>query len=88
MFQLRAFQEIRGTVLDPAQANIYISDIKVACQEMIQGLLPGNFDWFSGLFTDLLLQIGLVAVEETDKDVLKQVADKDRLKVRGTESVR
>ena len=50
---------------------------------MIQGLLPGNFDWFSGLFTDLLLQIGLVAVEETDKDVLKQVADKDRLKVRG-----
>ena len=83
MFQLRAFQEIRGTVLDPAQANVYISDIKVACQEMIQGLLPGNFDWFSGLFTDLLLQIGLVAVEETDKDVLKQVADKDRLKVRG-----
>ena len=83
MFQLRAFQEIRGTVLDPAQANVYISDIKVACREMIQGLLPGNFDWFSGLFTDLLLQIGLVAVEETDKDVLKQVADKDRLKVRG-----
>ena len=82
MFQLRAFQEIRGTVLDPTQANVYISDIKIACREMIQGLLPGNFDWFSGLFTDLLLQIGLVAVEETDKDVLKQVADKDRLKVR------
>lgn len=81
MFQLRAFQEIRGTVLDPTQANVYISDIEIACREMIQGLLPGNFDWFSGLFTDLLLQIGLVAVEETDKDVLKQVADKDRLKV-------
>ena len=81
MFQLRAFQEIRGTVLDPTQANVYISDIEIACREMIQGLLPGNFDWFSGLFTDLLLQIGLVAVEETDKNVLKQVADKDRLKV-------
>ena len=81
MFQLRAFQEIRGTVLDPSQANVYISDIEIACREMIQGLLPGNFDWFSGLFTDLLLQIGLVAVEETDKDVLKQVADKDRLMV-------
>jgi hypothetical protein len=81
MFQLRAFQEIRGTVLDPTQADLYISDIEIACREMIQGLLPGNFDWFSGLFTDLLLQIGLVAVEETDKDVLKQVADRDRLKV-------
>jgi len=80
MFQLRAFQEIRGTVLDPAQADVYISDIKVACREMMHGLLPGNMGWFAGLFTNLLLQIGLVAVEETDKDVLKQVADKDRLK--------
>ena len=83
MFQLRAFQEIRGTVLDPAQADVYISDIKVACREMMHGLLPGNMGWFAGLFSNLLLQIGLVAVEETDKDVLKQVADKDRLKVRG-----
>ena len=81
MFQLRAFQEIRGTVLDPSQADVYISEMKTGCREMMNGLLPGNIAWFAGLFSDLLLQIGLVAMEETDKEVLKRVTDKDRLKV-------
>ena len=62
MYQLRAFQEIRGTVVDPSQADMYFGDIKMACREMLHGLMPGNMFWFAEYFCDLLLQIGLVPV--------------------------
>jgi len=79
MYQLRAFQEIRGTVVDPSQADMYIDEIKKSCQEMVRSLKTGNSFWFAEFFCDLLLQIGLVPMEETDKEMLKNV-DKERLK--------
>ena len=42
-------------------------------------------NWLAKLFGDLFLQIGLIAMEETDKEVLSHVADVDRLQVRGFE---
>jgi hypothetical protein len=47
----------------------------------VQGLAVGNIGWFVNFFCDLLLQIGLVPIGETDGDVLKQVADQKRLQV-------
>ena len=48
---------------------------------MMQALIPKNIAWFSEFFTDLLLQIGLVPMQETDADILRNVSDKDKLQV-------
>jgi len=45
----------------------------------METLLECNILWFVEFFVDLLLQIGLVPLEETDKDILSSVADRDRL---------
>ena len=42
-------------------------------------LLKRNIPWFVEFFTELLLQIGLVPIQETDADILKNVSDKDKL---------
>jgi hypothetical protein len=43
--------------------------------------MPSNIPWFVDFFTELLLQIGLVPMQEVDDDILKSVADKNRLQV-------
>lgn len=78
LFQLRAFQDVRGRVLDHGQAERSFVEIRIASREMMLALVPGNVLWFSELFCDLLLQIGLVP-EETDKDILKHITDKEKL---------
>ena len=42
-------------------------------------LLRRNMSWFVEFFTELLLQIGLVPIQETDADILKNVTDKEKL---------
>ena len=59
-----------------------INNIKVESRKMLQSLSPPNVVWFVSFFCDLLLQIGLVPIGETDRDVLKQVSDQKRLQVR------
>jgi len=49
---------------------------------VIRQLDPVNMHWFAELFCDLLLQIGLVPLQETDAEVLKRVNDVDKLQVR------
>ena len=73
---------MRGTVLNPTQVHQCLNTIILALRQMIDQLLPSNTPWFAELFTDLLLQIGLVPMQELDADILKNVADKDRLQVR------
>lgn len=79
--QLRAFQQMRGTVLNPSQVEQSLDNIIHALRQTMEQLLPTNMHWFAELFTDLLLQIGLVPMQELDADILKNVADKERLQV-------
>jgi hypothetical protein len=81
LYQLRAFQYIRGKVVDATQAERSIDRIRTASKSVMQGLLKSNMFWFAQLFCDLLVQIGLVPMEETDKELLN-IADKDKLQVR------
>ena len=81
LFQLRAFQQMRGTVLNPTQVQRSLDGIQQALRQMMSNLLSSNIPWFAELFTDLLLQIGLVPTQELDADILKNVTDKDRLQV-------
>ena len=81
LYQLRAFQNIRGKVLDEVQAERSIDRIRTASRNVIEGILKSNMFWFAQLFCDLLAQIGLVPMEETDKELLN-ITDKDKLQVR------
>jgi len=72
---------MRGTVLNPTQVQRSLDGIQQALRQMMSNLLSSNIPWFAELFTDLLLQIGLVPMQELDADILKNVADKDRLQV-------
>ena len=68
-------------MLNPTQIQRSLDGIKQALHQMMSNLLASNIPWFTELFTDLLLQIGLVPMQELDADILKNVADKDRLQV-------
>jgi hypothetical protein len=80
LYQLRAFQNVRGKVLDAVQAERSIDRIRAACKNVIHGLLKTNMFWFAQMFCDLLVQIGLVPMEETDKELLN-ITDNDKLQV-------
>lgn len=78
LYQLRAFLSVRGKVVDSMQADKAIGKIKSSSRVVVDGLSHVNVSWFAEFFIDLLLQIGLVPLEETDKDLLN-IADKDKL---------
>ena len=46
---------------------------------MMRIILPSNIPWLAELFTELLLQIGLVPMQELDAEIIKNVANKERL---------
>ena len=79
LYQLRAFQEVRGKLMGNEESDNIINSIKQEAREMMKNVSPGNVDWFVNLFCDLLLQIGLLPVGETDSEVLRHVTDKKRL---------
>jgi hypothetical protein len=80
LYQLRSFLNIRGKVLDTVQAQRSIQRIRSSARVVVEGVMTGNMPWFAQFFCELLLQVGLVPIEETDKDLLN-IADKDKLQV-------
>lgn len=78
LYQLRAFQNMRGTVLDAVQADLAMEKIRLASNDVSRGVMAANVPWFSEFFCELLLQIGLIPMGETDKELLK-IADKEKL---------
>lgn len=79
LYQLRAFQEVRGKLMGNEESDNIVNSIKKEARDMMKNISPGNIDWFVNLFRDLLLQIGLLPVGETDSEVLRHVTDKKRL---------
>jgi hypothetical protein len=78
LYQLRAFLSVRGKLVDAAQADKAIRKIKMSSRVVVDDVTDVNMSWFAGFFCDLLLQIGFVPLQETDKDLLN-IADKDKL---------
>jgi hypothetical protein len=68
--------------MEREQAEKNIGSLKYASREMLMNVSPGNTLWFVNFFCDLLLQIGLSPISETDSEVLRQIGDKKRLQVR------
>ncbi len=86
LYQLRAFQDVRGRLMEHEQAEKKIGSLKHASREMLMNVSPGNTLWFVNFFCELLLQIGLSPISETDSEVLRQIGDKKRLQVRSCNS--
>ena len=82
LLQLRAFQDVKGRLMEEDISSKIIRNIEDESRKMLQYLAMGNLGWFVNFFIDLLLQIGLLPIGETDIDVLKQVSDQQRLQVK------
>lgn len=76
---LRLFQDLRGN-FGVSKAG-HMESLQSTSRGMLAKLFPSNLWWFAEFFCDLLLQLGLVPMEETDKEVLKKISDIDRLQV-------
>lgn len=83
LYQLRAFMNVRGKVLRPQEADRALQRIQLESRNVMNGLLPVNMVWFAQFFCELLLQIGLAPMEETDQELLN-IAGKEKLQVRTT----
>jgi hypothetical protein len=81
LYQLRAFQDIRGRLMEQEQTEKSIVSLQHASKEMLSNVSPGNTIWFVNFVCDLLLQTGLAPIGETDSEVLRQIGDKKRLQV-------
>ena len=81
LYQLRAFQDVRGRLVEHEQAEKCIDSIKNESREMLKKMSSGNTLWFVNFVCELLCQVGLVPISETDSEVLKQIGDKKRLQV-------
>jgi hypothetical protein len=76
--QLRSFLNVRGRALDDTHMERAMDRIQVEARLIVNSLVDANVNWFVVFFCDLLLQIGLVALEETDRELL-QITNKDKL---------
>jgi hypothetical protein len=81
LYQLRAFMNVRGKMLHDHEAERAMYRIRLESRNVMNGVLRDNLVWFAQFFCDLLLQIGLAPMQETDKELLN-IADKDKLQVR------
>lgn len=79
MHQLQSFEDMRSKLMEHEQAEKCIAFIQYEPREMLKKISLGNILWFVNFFCDLLLQIGLTPISETDSEVLKQIGDKKRL---------
>ena len=80
LYQLRAFLNVRGKMLDTVQAQKAIQKIRTSSRVVVDGIMSVNLPWFTQFFCELLLQVGLVPFEETDKELL-DIAGKEKLQV-------
>ncbi|KAL7464364.1 hypothetical protein ACHAXS_004694 [Conticribra weissflogii] len=79
LYQLRAFQDVRGRLVDNEQEGKIICSIKRESKEILSYVSINNISWFVNFFCDLLLQVGLVPLGETDSEFVRHIADQKRL---------
>lgn len=78
LHHLRSYLSIKGKIINYEYWLQELRKLKQASCEIVQGLLSSNLKWFSEFFCDMLLQIGLIPLQETDIDLL-HIADQEKL---------
>ena len=83
LYQLRSFMSVKGKVFQAQDMEIAQKRLQEESRKITNGLLIVNMPWFAQFLCELLLQVGLAPVEETDQELLN-IAGKDKLQVRHT----
>ena len=81
LYQLRSFMSVKGKVFQAQDMEIAQKRLQEESRKITNGLLIVNMPWFAQFLCELLLQVGLAPVEETDQELLN-IAGKDKLQVR------
>ena len=78
--ELRTFMGSKGKVFRPQDMERSQDRVRQKAREIMNGLMTVNLTWFAQFYCDLLLQVGLAPVQETDQELLN-ITDKDKLQV-------
>jgi hypothetical protein len=78
LYELRTFMGVKGKVLRPQEMERAQERVRQESKTIMNRLLSVNMIWFAQFYCELLLQVGLSPVEETDQELLS-IADKDKL---------
>lgn len=81
LYQLRSYMNEKGKGFQAQDMESTKKRLREESRKMITSLFAVNVPWFAQFFCDLLLQVGMSPVEETDKELLS-IADEQKLQVR------
>ena len=79
--ELRTFMSVKGRVLRPQDLERAQERVRQESKDIMNGLMNVNMMWFAQFYCELLLQVGLAPVQETDQELLN-IADREKLQVR------
>lgn len=80
LYELRAFMSTKGKVLRPQEIERAQDRVRREARSILDKLLSVNMMWFAEFFCELLLQVGLAPVQETDQELLS-ITNKEKLQV-------
>ncbi len=70
----------KGKIFRPQDMEQSQDRVRRRARDIMNGLLTVNMMWFAQFYCDLLLQVGLAPVQETDQELLN-ITDQDKLQV-------
>jgi hypothetical protein len=77
---LRTFMGSKGKVFRPQDMEHSQDRVRHKARDIMNGLMSVNMMWFAQFYCDLLIQVGLAPVQETDQELLN-ITDEDKLQV-------
>jgi hypothetical protein len=80
LLELRTFMGSKGKIFRPQDMEQSQDRVRRRARDIMNGLLTVNMMWFAQFYCDLLLQVGLAPVQETDQELLN-ITDQDKLQV-------
>lgn len=81
LYQLRSYMNEKGKGFQAQDMETAKERLGEESRRITSSLFTVNMPWFAQFFCDLLLQVGLSPVEETDQELLN-IANKEKLQVR------
>lgn len=82
LYQLRSYMSVKGKGFQAQDMEKAKGRLQEESRNITSSLFAENMPWFAQFFCELLLQVGMSPVEETDQELL-DIADKEKLQVSG-----
>lgn len=83
LHQLRVYMSEKGKGFQSQDMETAKENLRRESRKIIGSIFSVNMPWFAQFLCELLLQVGLSPVQETDEELLN-IADKDKLQVSST----